>query len=353
MSDVAIFESSERLFRGVFNRSAVRRSATGEFLAEEWRALAEAGLPLAMVPADRGGAGLEVADAADLLRLVGHWAAPVPLSEMMLGAALLARAGLDIGEGIVTIAPPANAKVCLAREDGRWRLTGEVRRVPWARHCEAVVVAVEFDDQLNIVRLPLERCRIAHGANLAGEPRDDIAFETVIEPADVAPIKALSLSDVHAAGAALRCVMIGGAANRVLDLSVAYSLEREQFGRRIAAFQAVQQNLAIIAGQAAICRAAGDLAAQSILEPGGDFPIAIAKARIGEAASDAAHLAHQVHGAMGFTDEYDLHLFTKRIWAWREEFGAEAEWARFVGQTTLAAEANAWAVITDRAGRLS
>ena len=49
--------------------------------------------------------------------------------------------------------------------------------------------------------------------------------------------------------------------------------------------------------------------------------------RVGEAAGDGAAIAHQVHGAMGFTYEHSLHHFTRRLWAWREEFGNESFWA--------------------------
>jgi acyl-CoA dehydrogenase len=150
----------------------------------------------------------------------------------------------------------------------------------------------------------------------------------------------------------MRTLMMAGAANRVMDIAVAYAREHKQFGRPISAFQAVQQNLAVIGGQTAVCRASADMAAQGIFRTEGVSAIAMAKARAGEAASDAAHLGHQVHGAIGFTDEYDLHLYTKRIWAWREEFGNEAEWSELVGGVVLEDAAGPWAFITSNSASL-
>ena len=58
---------------------------------------------------------------------------------------------------------------------------------------------------------------------------------------------------------------------------------------------------------------------------------ALAKGRVGESAGTVARLAHQVHGAIGFTKEYALQLSTRRLWSWREEFGPDPEWAARVG----------------------
>ena len=60
--------------------------------------------------------------------------------------------------------------------------------------------------------------------------------------------------------------------------------------------------------------------------------VAVAKVRVGEAASNGAAIAHQVHGAMGFTYEHSLHHATRRLWAWREEFGNETLWAGRLGR---------------------
>jgi acyl-CoA dehydrogenase len=84
------------------------------------------------------------------------------------------------------------------------------------------------------------------------------------------------------------------------------------------------------------------------LEPAiGHFNLGATKVRAGEAASVGAALAHQVHGAIGFTLEYELNLHTRRLWSWRDEFGNEAEWSSRVGHRIAAAGSGAlWATIT-------
>lgn len=347
--DTALFDAMERLFRETFDRITVRKGAAGEWPDTAWRSLEEAGLPLALLSAEQGGIGMATADAADLLRLVGGWAAPVPLAEAMLGLSLLAQSGQTLAPGVVTLAPPRRTAANLRRIEAGWQVSGSATRVPWARDAATIVMIAEAAGVAYVLALPASACRIVHGANLAGEPRDDIAFDAALSDEHVKQAAGLDAAAVHSAGAALRTVMMAGAANRVLDLAVGYAKEHRQFGRAIAAFQAVQQNLAVIGGQAAVCRACGDMAAQALFVPGGELAIAMAKARIGEASAEAAHLAHQVHGAIGFTDEYDLQLYTKRIWAWREEFGNESEWSGVVGQAALDEPAGPWALITSHA----
>jgi acyl-CoA dehydrogenase len=141
---------------------------------------------------------------------------------------------------------------------------------------------------------------------------------------------------------------ISGALEKILEQSVQFALDRVQFGRPIAKFQAVQHNLATLAGEVAAASAAADAAAEACARP--DIAIgeiAIAKVRAGEAAGTGAAIAHQVHGAMGFTYEHSLHHATRRLWSWREEFGNEAVWAARLGRMVAERGADGlWPFIT-------
>jgi acyl-CoA dehydrogenase len=125
-----------------------------------------------------------------------------------------------------------------------------------------------------------------------------------------------------------------------------------QFGRPIGKFQAVQQQLALAAAEVAAAGAAASAAASTAERDGFTaastaFAVAAAKARAGEAAGEVARIAHQVHGAIGFTREHDLRLLTARLWAWRDEDGNEAHWQAELGATVLAAGADAlWPMVT-------
>jgi alkylation response protein AidB-like acyl-CoA dehydrogenase len=154
-------------------------------------------------------------------------------------------------------------------------------------------------------------------------------------------------------GAAVRAMQMTGALEAILDISVGYANERVAFGRPIAKFQAVQHNLARLAGEVAAAIAAAGSAADAIAsgETGeaAFLEVAAAKIRVGEAASEGAAIAHQVLGAIGFTREHALHRFTQRLWAWRDDFGNESFWAVKLGNRVAANGADAlWPMLAAR-----
>ncbi len=156
--------------------------------------------------------------------------------------------------------------------------------------------------------------------------------EAVVEPRQRNAASDASLRHMALA----RACQMAGAMQAALELSVQYTRERQQFGKPLSTFQVVQQQLAVFAEEttatnmaaAAACRAAdrGDAA----------FEIAAAKLRANIAVSTATSVAHQVHGAMGFTAEYKLHRFTRPLWAWRSEFGNDRYWADRLGAAIAA-----------------
>ena len=158
---------------------------------------------------------------------------------------------------------------------------------------------------------------------MAGEPRDDVMLAGPPDPFVAVPPEV----DGFALMAIARAAQLRGAMEHVLAMSVGYAHDRVQFGRPLARFQAIQHYLAEMAGEAAATGAAVDAAA----EAGTPFAFAAAKARASQAAGTVARLAHQVHGAIGYTAEHDLHIWTKRLWAWRDECGNEAHWWQVLG----------------------
>jgi acyl-CoA dehydrogenase len=124
-------------------------------------------------------------------------------------------------------------------------------------------------------------------------------------------------------------------------------MERQQFGRPIAQFQAIQQQLAVLAGEVAACQRAADSLNDALVSLN-RLDIAIAKARISEAVGAATEIAHQVHGAMGYTMEHGLNLRTRRLWCWRDEYGNEGYWQQAIGRFVVSKGAeNAWQTVTD------
>ena len=139
------------------------------------------------------------------------------------------------------------------------------------------------------------------------------------------------------------------ALEQVLAWTVQYAGERQQFGRALAKFQAIQMELAEMAGEVTAVTALTDAAVQALGHGDPNFALAAAaaKVRAGAAVEVVARLAHQVHGAIGFTQEHRLHHLTRRCWSWRDEAGTELAWSRVLGAGLLADGPDAlWATLT-------
>ena len=129
-------------------------------------------------------------------------------------------------------------------------------------------------------------------------------------------------------GALLKAVQIGGAMARVRDLTIKYTRDRQQFGQPLIRFQAVQHHVAMLAMESA---ASDQMTAVALADPRREM-IAAAKIVASRSAGRVAGYGHQAHGAIGLTEEHDLHRFTIPLWRWRDEFGNEAEWALVLGR---------------------
>jgi acyl-CoA dehydrogenase len=330
----------ERFFAGKIDSATRASSEAGHFSQDLWRGVEAQGLTRPLVPSELGGLGASWQDVLVVLRSAGRHAVPLPLAETIIASWLLARADLEAPEGPLTL---VDTDDCTAdderlrlesRGDG-WRLSGKARRVPWGRAATAAVLVFPHGQQLRVVLAPRADAEVTSGRNLAGEWRDDLVFRD--HPVKIASLQAADhASPVRVLGALARCAQITGALDQVLESTITYANERQQFGRPIAKFQAVQHNLAVLAGEVAACGVATEAAFRAT-NAGEDptFPVAAAKIRAGGAAGQGIAIAHQVHGAIGFTLEHPLQLSTRRLMSWRTEFGAERHWALQLGRQVL------------------
>jgi acyl-CoA dehydrogenase len=154
--------------------------------------------------------------------------------------------------------------------------------------------------------------------------------------------------ELRARYALARAVQLSAALQQVLAWTVQYAGERQQFGRPLGRFQAIQMELAEMAGEVTAAAALVDAAVQAV-ERGESLVLAAAaaKVRAGSAVEVVARLAHQVHGAIGFTQEHKLHHLTRRCWSWRDEAGTELAWSRVLGAGLLGDDPDAlWPALT-------
>ena len=295
-------------------------AAEKQWPAALWDKVERSGLPLVGVSEARGGAGAGWPELTAVFERAGAHAAPIPLVETILARVLADQAGLDLPDGPIALVPGDGVTL-----DARDRISGTLHQVAWGREVRAMVIGLSRDGEM-FVRLDMPNGDISDGMNLAREPRPTIRLDQVAVEAK--PAAHLAVRPRRHGGLA-RAAQIAGALGRVLELSTAHAGVREQFGRPIAKFQAVQELIARLAGEAAAVRAAVDAAARggATIET-----TAAAKIRAAMGATEGARLAHQIHGAIGVTYEHQLHHFTTRLWSWRDEFGSEAFYARILGQ---------------------
>lgn len=304
-----------------------------------WAQVAELGIPDVLLPEEAGGFGGGWQDARVVLHAIGAHALPLPLAETLLARTLLHGTAITAPAGPVTV-----ARASCAGNGNDLRLA--LQRVPWGEGDVPVLTAFASEGQEWLALLdPSKALARTPRESVSSEPRCDLLLDAGAIVAR-SP-RANACRELLERGALLRAVQAGGALQGALSLTVAHVNERVQFGRALAKFQAVQHQLALLAEEAAAvgCAAAAACAALDRGEAG--FAIACAKLRANRAAHPATSIAHQMHGAIGFTREHALHHYTQRLWSWRSDFGNDSLWARQLG--ALAAQAGAaglWSRIT-------
>ena len=281
-----------------------------------WQAIEASGFADALVPEAEGGAGLTLADIFPLFELCGTFVVPVPLAETMVARALLAQAGVPRPSGSIALA------------HGRMHSDGSLvcERVSCGRVADWVLVA-QGD---HCLLLPADAATqtpaiSALDATLTWSPAA-LATATGQQSAGVVPAG----TDLRALHACVLAAQLAGALASVFTRTLQYANDRTQFGRPIGKFQAIQHQLSVISEHVFAARMAAQIGCST-----DRLRVAIAKARTSEAALEVAALSHSIHGAIGFTEAFDLQMYTRRLHAWRQAGGAESYWHDVIGAALL------------------
>jgi acyl-CoA dehydrogenase len=316
-----------------------------------WSDLVEAGLTGVGLPEEAGGSGGELADAVAIVATLARGAAAVPVAEQLLvagPAVVAADLILPPPEEPLTIA--VNGAVTAAASDdgdgpGRWTLTGTATDIPWTGVAQHLLVLAGSAVGPVLALVDVAGREVTRAANLAGEPRGSLVFSGAA--ATGALLTEAQAEELRARYALARAVQLAAALEQVLTWTVQYAGERHQFGRPLGRFQAIQMELAEMAGEVTAVTALVDAAVQAV-DRGESLVLAAAaaKVRAGAAVEVVARLAHQVHGAIGFTQEHKLHHLTRRCWSWRDEGGTEVAWSRVLGAGLAADPDGLWPALT-------
>lgn len=317
MEDDLFADAARQLLQGECTPARVRAIEAGGSPRALWQSLEQAGFADALVPEHAGGAGLALAQLFDVWSQAGAHALPVPLGETMLARALLAGEGAEHPSGAIALAQG------LLQPDG-------------SLHCAPVRLGAVADSVLVQHAQGWSLLPVAQ-AQAQSEPAAfclDVNLRWSADQVRAASAPAIALPDgldLRTLQAGLVAAQLAGALMEVFQRTLQYANDRQQFGRPIGKFQAIQHQLAVMSEHVFAARMAARLgcAGQGI------FPdrlrVAVAKARCSQAALAVAEAAHAIHGAMGFTEEYDLQLFTRRLHAWRQTAGSESYWHGVAG----------------------
>ncbi|WP_433521429.1 acyl-CoA dehydrogenase family protein [Nocardia pseudovaccinii] len=336
----------EELLKANVTLDSLRHWDKQTWAADLWVHLAELGFVEGIADPE-----LSTIDVCEVLRLIGYHAAPVPLAESaFLAPSLLGHAGLEVPDGILTVAPVRAGEHLRVRADGT--LSGVAAGVPYASASEHLVVLAHDAAGMSVGIVPTSACTIAKADPIWSVWGEDVDL-TGATFTSRATVDANTAQTLWCSGALARAVQMVGAMERAVDLAVEYSGEREQFGRAIRSFQAVRDHLTVAAREVALARAAVRLAIAAVNRAGGvgnasaaTAAVAMAKGMASEASLEVSRRTHQVHGAIGTTREYPLHFVTAQLAAWRDQFGDENQWYELIGSQALADD-SVWSYVTE------
>jgi len=340
MSEHRIFfrETVERILADALDKADIDAAEERVLPAGLYDALSENGIPLMLVPEDKGGIGATVGDAAAILRAAGEAAAPGPILETMLGQQLLASAELELASGLISLVFVEGLDV---PEPGaeHWR-DAAVHAVPWGAAVDKVLVVARTAAGSRLIVTNAADWTVSPERDAAGEPRDTLSARSL-------RVTVVALADGDAwlrIAAILRGAQCLGAIEWAFRRSVEYTGERKQFGREIGKFQAIQQMLAELAGHVLASAGLVEAAAEGI----NPQLIAAARSRLGDAIDATITMTHQVHGAMGFSLEYALNSRTRRLMAWRDDLGSTLYWRRLLAREFIHLDREGfWPAVSD------
>jgi acyl-CoA dehydrogenase len=304
-----------------------------------WNDIEEQGLSRIIVKEKFNGSGLPFSFILPLIKMSNNFGTPLPFSETILSNYLLSESDINPPNGIVTFATDG-VDINITNN----KISGNLRSIPFLNLTDKIILITEIKNIKNIILLHNTSEKLEPKKNFLADPRFDLQIKNC-EIIDIKPLN--SKIDFNHLGALMRSAQMIGSMEKALDLSIDYCSQRKQFGRTLSKFQAIQHQISEMAVELSASSAALS-AVGNIDEANKNIQdIAILKIRAGIAAGKIIAISHQVHGAIGFTQEYELAYFTRNLNSWRNDFGNENFWETFLGKKFLEnSNQNLWEYLT-------
>ncbi len=297
----------------------IRRIEAGGSATDVWYQIEQAGFLDLLLAEGRGGAGLTLPELFPVLECLGRFAVPLPIAQSIVARVVVGSA--TVPQGMVAL---ATSMLHLADGAGV-----ACQRVPYGMTAD-YVLARDGDALLLLPCATAQRVAV-------GDARSRAAHLSWQKPEPVFSLPSGG-GQLHSFAAAAAAAQLSGAMQRIFDMTLAHCNDRVQFGKSIGKFQAIQQQLSVMAEHVLAAAIAAESAFSSVAAAPSLLAAAVAKSRCSEAASQVAATAHALQGAIGMTDEYDLSLLTRCLHHWRVAYGAEGYWNGVIGERVLAAD---------------
>lgn len=342
--------AAHRLFNDIF-ASERARALQQDGGASEWSQCVDGGFVDALLPEAAGGIGLNLSEYFTIALAAGACASPLPV----VHTALFRRVLADAAHGSVANLPDG----AITFVDRISVIDGSMQaiEVPWAGVSNWALVNTAHGAWL----LPVDRTRQDNGSTASKAPTRSDTSKTAGNGGDLGPVTPLGISGTlrwdattPAAWAALGgaavdipwvrlrgiaaagySALLAGVLQRMLDTTVQYAAERQQFGKPIGRFQAIQQQISAMAERVIAARMAAQIGFTDAVFADTQHALAVAKAITSEVVPLAASIAHAVHGAIGITEEYDLQRYSGCAHLWRGAAGGEVYWRKWIGHQVL------------------
>jgi len=350
--DQTLLKNSARAFLDEHCKSATVRLLWDDARGESeglWKEMAQLGWLGLALPEEHGGSSLGMVETALLLDELGRAAYPGPYWPTMLVASAIAEAGSDVqkkrwlsaiatGEARATVTlldtdldwnPDAIATRADKTATG-WQLSGVKRYVPWGHVANVLLIPARAPEGVSLFLVDPAASGLGWSPMMNMDPGTRLAHLTL----DRVPVRAEDALGAPGSGTPqlqrlIRQGAVGaaaemlGAARRCLDMAVGYAKVREQFGQPIGSFQAIRHKCAEMLLEVENSHSAVYYAAwaQDAAAEDAELAASVAKVYVGDASRKVCGEAIQVHGGIGFTWEYDLHMYFKRAKALEAQYG--------------------------------
>ena len=315
--DNLLKDSLERLLQDLCPPSAIGKVESQGNAKSIWDTLEESGFADLLMSEESGGAGLSWSDAYTLFFLCGQYCLPVPLGSTAYVRALLAKKELEQVVGTVSISSNIQSND-----------SGQIvsPSTPFGKVADWVMGNINHKTYL----LPVGDA-IVEDTGVHGSLQGHLLWEGI-------PAAAIDLGveePIRDVGALIWTAMMAGAMSEMMKMVLVHANDRQQFGKSIGKFQAIQQQISVLAECVQAATIAAEMMCQSGPDPENILAIAAGKARVSELALQVNSIAHAVHGAMGITEEFHLHYLTRRLNEWRLDYGSEGYWQEKLGKAYL------------------